>query len=179
MSPQLWSAVRPLEQGSIASWMRHYHELLHDVCVAAQTRDAVAWAAIRQGYDIFRAEIVAIALRSGDDYETIAFNRGGAAYPPLRFTVRNDPDGPAYVPGQILNIPDLPRFARRFPAVVPLAEAGLKSLVAAAFSSHVHGDGYIAFCSRGDQEYSMDEYTLMCLHALAAGIGFDRVGLLV
>ena len=33
-----------------------------------------------------------------------------------------------------------------------------------------------AFASYGEQRYSDDEYVLMCLHALAAGIGFDHVG---
>lgn len=155
--------------------MRSYYDLLYDVGVAARDPEEVARAAIRHGQAIFRAEIVAVTLRDGDDWVVLPFRPGESLAEPLRLARVEDPEAPPYEPGQVIDIPDLPAFARRFPALQAVVERGVLSMVYAAFGTRVDR-GFISFLSSREQHYSRDEYTLMSLHALAAGIGFDRVG---
>jgi len=172
----LWRTVRPLSEGATAGWMREYYRHLYELAFHAHTVEQVAKVVIRHAHATFRSEIVAIALRDGDEWNVLPYRQGDTLAPPLRLPVATQADGPVYEPGQIVDVPDVAAFARRFPWIAPLAERGVGSLVTAAFGTLIHGRGYVAFASYRDQHYSDDEYVLMCLHALAAGIGFDHVG---
>jgi hypothetical protein len=173
----LWRVVRPLREGATAGWMRSYYEHLYQLSFRARTVEDVAKIAIEHAYQTFRPEVVAVALLDGDAWNVLPYRQNGGSAPPLRIpALGNDPNDPTYEPGQIVEFNDLAQFAERFPRMAPLAERGIRSLVAASFGTLVHGRGYIAFASYGAQHYSDDEYVLMCLHALAAGIGFDHVG---
>ena len=172
----LWRTVRPLREGATASWMRSYYEHLYELAFHARTVEAVAKVVIRHAHATFRSEIVAVVLRDGEEWNVLPYRQNDTTAPPLRLPVDTADDGPAYEPGQIVDIPNVAAFARRFPRMAPLAERGVGSLVLAAFGSMIHGRGYLSFASYRDQHYSDDEFVLMCLHALAAGIGFDHVG---
>ncbi len=171
----LWRIVRPLEEGATAPWLRLYYNLLHELCSAVTPEDVVQ-IAIRSAYETFRADIVAAATLDGDAWEVLPYRQNDTRAEPLRIPVQDDPRGPVYEPGQVVDIPDVPAFARDFPALEPLVARGIRSMVSASFGSHVHERGYLAFCSQDVQHYSDDEYTLMCLYALAVGIALDRVG---
>ena len=173
---QLWRIVRPMKEGATAGWMRSYYEHLFQLTFSARTVEDVAKIAIEYAHRTFRPEVVGIALLDGEEWNVLPYRQNGGTAPPLRIPLARGPDDPAYEPGQVVEFPDVPRFAEAFPRMEPLAERGIRSLVAAAFGTLVHGRGYLAFASYGDQHYSDDEYVLMCLHALAAGIGFDHVG---
>ena len=173
---QLWRIVRPMKEGATAGWMRSYYEHLFQLTFNARTVEDVAKIAIEHAYRIFRPEVVAVALLDGAEWNVLPYRQNDTIAPPLRIPLARGPNDPTYEPGQIVEFPDVPRFADVFPRMEPLAERGIRSLVAAAFGTLVHGRGYLAFASYGDQHYSDDEYVLMCLHALAAGIGFDHVG---
>ena len=172
----LWRVVRPLEEGASAGWMRLYYEHMYQMAFRARTVEDVAKLAIANAYATFRPEVVAIALLDGDAWNVLPYRQNGTTADSLRIPVPGDGTDPQYEPGQIVDVPDLPAFAARFARFAPLADRGISSLVAAAFGSLVHGRGYIALASYGPQHYSDDEYVLMCLHALAAGIGFDHAG---
>ena len=171
----LWRIVRPLAEGATAPWLRLYYALLYDLCHGTHTTESVAKTAIASAYETFRADVVAVALQDGDTWNVLPFRQNGELRPPLWLPVQQDPRGPTYEPGQIIEIPDLVAFAGEFPALTGLVEIGLRSMVCAAFGYRVHRCGYIAFCSEGSQHYSDDEYTLMCLYALAVGIALDRI----
>jgi hypothetical protein len=172
----LWRVVRPLREGATASWMRTYYEHLYEMSFHARTVEDVAKIAIRHAHATFRSELVAVALRDGDGWNVLPYRQNDTLSPPLRLPLSTGENAPAYEPGQIVDIPDVQAFAAEFPWIAELAERGVRSLVAAAFGSLIHGRGYLSFASYGEQHYSDDEYVLMCLHALAAGIGFDHVG---
>ena len=172
----LWRVVRPLREGATASWMRTYYEHLYDMSFRARTVEDVAKLAIRHAHATFRSELVAVALLDGDEWNVLPYRQNETLAEPLRVPVSAGPDGPVYEPGQIVEVPDVGAFAVRFPWIEPLAARGVRSIVSAAFGSLIHGRGYLSFASYREQHYSDDEYVLMCLHALAAGIGFDHVG---
>ncbi len=172
----LWRVIRPLQEGATAGWMRLYYDHLHQMSFRVRTIEDVAKGVIRYAHATFRAESVAVALLDGDGWNVLPYRQNDTMALPLRIAQPDDELDPAYEPGQIVDIPDLPAFAERFPRMLPLAERGIRSLVTSAFGSMAHGRGYLAFASTGPQHYSDDEYVLMCLHALAAGIGFDHVG---
>ena len=172
----LWRVVRPLEEGATASWMRLYYDHLYQMSFRARTVEEVAKTAIRYAHATFRAESVAVALLEGNLWNVLPYRQNDTLAEPLLIGLPQDDADPPYEPGQIIDIPDLEAFAARFPRMQPLADRGIRSLVTSAFGSLTHGRGYIAFASTGAQHYSDDEYVLMCLHALAAGIGFDHVG---
>jgi hypothetical protein len=172
----LWSVVRPLREGATASWMRTYYQHLYDMSFRACTVEDVAKIAIRHAHATFRSEIVAVALLDVDAWNVLPYRQNETMAPPLRVPVSSGPDAPSYEPGQIVDIPDVQAFAEQFAWIKPLAERGVASIVSAAFGSLTHGRGYLSFASYGAQHYSDDEYVLVCLHALAAGIGFDHVG---
>ncbi len=172
----LWRIVRPLREGATASWMRSYYEHLYELAFHARTVEQVAKVVIRHAYGTFRSELVAVALRQGDEWNVLPYRQNDELAPPLRLPVATGTGGPVYEPGQIVDIPDVGAFAREYPWISPLAARGVNSVVTAAFGTMIHGRGYLAFASYRDQHYSDDEYVLMCLHALAAGIGFDHVG---
>lgn len=172
----IWRVMRPLREGATAGWMRLYYDHLYELCFLARDIEDVAKIAIRDAYATFRAEIVAVAMLDGDAWNVLQFRQNETLAPPLRIPLQNDPNGPTYEPGQVVEIPDVPTFAQTFPALRPLAARGVRSIVVAAFGSRVHGSGYLSFSSTGDQHYSDDELNLMCLHALALGIGLDLVG---
>ncbi|HEX3463491.1 MAG TPA: hypothetical protein VHS78_05510 [Candidatus Elarobacter sp.] len=171
----LWRTVSPLREGATAGWMRSYYEHLYELAFRARTAEDVAKIVIRHAHATFRSELVAVVLRHGDEWNVLPYRQNDAIAPPLRIPAGGD-EGPAYEPGQIVEIPDIAAFTQRFPWMAPLAERRVGSLVLAAFGSMIHERGYLAFASYRDQHYSDDEYVLMCLHALAAGIGFDHVG---
>lgn len=156
--------------------MRLYYDHLYEVCFQARDIEDVAKIAIRDAHATFRAEFVAVSVLDGDAWNVLPWRQNDTVAPPLRIPVQDDPNGPVYEPGSVVEIPDVVAFARVFPALRPLAERGIRSTVVAAFGSRVHGRGYLAFSSTGEQHYSDDELNLMCLHALALGIGLDRVG---
>ena len=172
----LWRVIRPLREGATASWMRSYYEHLYDMSFRARNVEEVAKLAIRHAHATFRSEIVAVALLDGDEWHVLPYRQNDTMAPPLRLPMSTGENGPSYEPGQIVEIPDVEAFSREFAWIGPLADRGVRSLVSAAFGSLIHGRGYLSFASYGDQHYSDDEYVLMCLHALAAGIGFDHVG---
>jgi hypothetical protein len=172
----LWRIVRPLREGATAGWMREYYEHLYELAFRARTVEQVAKVVIRHAHATFRSEIVAVALRDGDEWNVLPYRQNDALAPPLRIPAAAGPNGPVYEPGQIVDVPDVVAFGRVFPWIEPLAARGVVSLVSAAFGTMIHGRGYLAFASYHEQHYSDDEYVLMCLHALAAGIGFDHVG---
>jgi hypothetical protein len=172
----LWRVVRPMKEGATAGWMRSYYEHLFQLTFSARTVEDVAKIAIEYAYRTFRPEVVGIALLDGEEWNVLPYRQNGGTALPLRIRLARGPNDPAYEPGQVVEFPDVPRFAEAFPRMEPLAERGIRSLVAAAFGTLVHGRGYLAFASYGAQHYSDDEHVLLCLHALAAGIGFDRVG---
>jgi hypothetical protein len=172
----LWRIVRPLRDGATASWIRSYYEHLYELAFEARTLEEVAKTVIRHAHATFRSEIVAVVLRDGEQWNVLPYRQNDTLAPPLRLPIATDPDGPVYEPGQIVDVPDVAAFAKRFPWIAPLAQRGVGSLVSAAFGTMIHGRGYLAFASYRDQHYSDDEYVLMCLHALAAGIGFDMMG---
>jgi hypothetical protein len=172
----LWRIVRPLKEGATAGWMRSYYEHLYQLTFRARTVADVAKIAIEHAYKTFRPEVVAVALLDGEEWNVLPYRQNETTAAPLRIPLATGPNDPVYEPGQIVAFTDLARFAEMFPRMEPLAERGIRSLVAAAFGTFVHGRGYLAFASYGGQHYSDDEYVLMCLHALAAGIGFDHVG---
>lgn len=171
----VWRISRPLREGATAGWMRLYYDHLYELCFVAQNVEDVAKIAIRDAYATFRAEIIAVAVLDGDAWSVLPWRQNGGVAPPLRIPLQSDPNGPMYEPGQVVEIPDIPAFAETFTSMRPLAERGIHSMVAASFGSRVHGRGYLSFSSTGDQHYSDDEINLMCLHALALGIGLDRV----
>ena len=171
----LWRLVRPLQEGATAPWLRIYYSLLFDLCRSSENLDAVARTAIDASYETFRADVVAVALQDGESWNVLPYRQHGEMRPPLRLPMQKDPRGPTYEPGQVVDIPDLEAFAREFPALQGVVDIGLRSMVVAAFGYRVHECGYLAFCSAGSQHYSDDEYTLMCLYALAVGIALDRV----
>ena len=170
----LWRLVRPLEEGATAPWLRIYYTLLFDLSHGAHTTESVAKTAIAAAYDTFRADVVAIAMQDGNFWEVLPFRQNGELRPVLRLPVQTDPRGPTYEPGHVVDIPDLAAFSREFPALEGLVDIGLRSMVVAAFGYRVDQSGYLAFCSAGTQHYSDDEYTLMCLYALAVGLALDR-----
>lgn len=173
---QLWRVVRPLREGATASWMRTYYQHLFDMSFRARNVEDVATMAIGHAYATFRSEIVAVALLDGGEWNVLPYRQNDTRAEPLRLRMSTGPNAPGYEAGQIVEIPDVPAFAARFAWLAPLAGRDVRSLVCAAFGSLIHGRGYLAFASYGEQHYADDEYVLMCLHALAAGIGFDRVG---
>lgn len=172
----VWRVTRPLREGATAGWMRLYYDHLYELCFHARDIEDVAKIAIRDAYATFRAEIVAVAVLEGDAWNVLPWRQNDTVAEPLRIPVQSDPNGPLYEPGTIVEIPDLPAFAAVFPALRPVAARGIHSIVVAAFGSRVHGRGYLSFSSTGDQHYSDDELNLMCLHALALGLGLDRIG---
>lgn len=172
----LWRVIRPLQEGATAGWMRLYYEHLYQVSFVAQTVEDVAVSAIDHAYATFRPEFVAIALLEGAEWHVLPYRQQGTRTVPLRIADTRDLADATYEPGHIVEIPDVPAFTARFPRLAPAAGRGIRSLVCAAFGSFIHRRGYLAFSSNGEQHYSDDEFVLMCLHALAAGIGFDRVG---
>jgi hypothetical protein len=165
-----------MKEGATAGWMRSYYEHLFQLTFSARTIEDVAKIAIEHAYRTFRPEVVAVALLDGAEWNVLPYRQNDTTAQPLRIPLARGPNDPTYEPGQVVEFPDVPHFAEAFPRMAPLAERGIRSLVAAAFGTLVHGRGYLAFASYGAQHYSDDEYVLMCLHALAAGIGFDRVG---
>jgi hypothetical protein len=172
----LWRVVRPLRDGATASWMRTYYEQLYEMAFHGRTVEDVAKIAIRHAHRTFRSELVAVALLDGAEWNVLPYRQNDTLAPPLRVPVSTGPNAPVYEPGQIVEVPDVPALAEHFAWVVPLAERGVASFVSAAFGSLIHGRGYLSFASYGPQHYSDDEYVLMCLHALTAGIGFDHLG---
>jgi hypothetical protein len=172
----LWRTVQPLTEGATASWMRSYYEHLYEMSFSAATVEDVARIAIRHAYETFRSEFVAVTLLDGNEWNVLPYRQNGGLVEPLRVPVVDPPAGPSYEPGQIVEIRDAEEFARSFPWIEPIVARGVRSMVAAAFGTFIHGRGYLIFAATGEQHYSDDEYVLMCLHALAAGIGFDHVG---
>ncbi len=172
----LWRVVRPLREGASASWMRNYYEHLYEMAFHAVTVEDVAKIAIRHAHATFRSELVAITLRDGHEWNVLPYRQNDTLAPPLRLPFSTGPNAPVYEPGQIVEIPDVQAVSAQFAWIAPLAERGVRSLVSAAFGSLIHERGYLSFASYGEQHYSDDEYVLMCLHALAAGLGFDHVG---
>jgi hypothetical protein len=156
--------------------MRVYYDHMYQMAFRARTIEDVAKISIAHAYATFRPQFAAVALLDGDAWNVLPYRQNDTTAPPLRIPLPTDDADPQYEPGQIVDVPDMPAFAARFPRFAPLAERGVRSLVSAAFGSNVHGRGYLALASHGTQHYSDDEYVLLCLHALAAGIGFDRVG---
>lgn len=154
--------------------MRVYYDTLYELCFVVRTVDDVARVAIRHAYEMFRVDIIALAVHDGEGFNVLRWRVEGVAAP-LRIRPQADPGGPTYEPGQIVEIADVPAYARRFPHMQPLAERGIRSLVAAAFGMRVQGRGYLAFCSTGPQTFSDDEFTMMALVALSVGIAIDRV----
>jgi hypothetical protein len=172
----LWRVVRPLEEGASAGWMRLYYDHMYQMAFHARTVEDVAKIAIAHAHATFRSEVVAVALLDGDAWNVLPYRQNDTTAEPLRIPLSADGTDPQYEPGQVVDVPDLPLFAEHFPRFAPLADRGIRSLVAAAFGSLVHGRGYLALASYAPHHYSDDEYVLMCLHALAAGIGFDHAG---
>lgn len=170
----LWRMVRPLEEGATAPWLRLYYALLVELCGSVRSVDEIAKIAIASAYETFRADVVAVALQDGEAWNVLPFRQNDEVRPPLRLPVQRDPRGPVYEPGQVVDIPDLVAFSQEFPALQGLVDIGLRSMVCAAFGYRIHDSGYLAFCSAGSQHYSDDEYTLMCLYALAVGLALDR-----
>ncbi len=174
---ELWRVLRPLRVGASAAWVRSYYDQLFELCFVARDVEDVAQIAIRHAYETFRPDAIAVALQDGQEWNVLPYRENGRVAPPMRFPVLGAVNGPLYEPGQILEIADLARFSQRFPSMASLVESGISSIVASAFGSRIHGRGYLIFCARGrPQHYSDDEYTLMCLHALATGIGLDLAG---
>lgn len=172
----LWRLVRPLREGATATWVRLYYDLLYELFFTARTTQDVAKIAIASAYETFRAEVVAVAVLEGDAFTVLPYRQNDTLAAPLSIPAQDDPRGPVYEPGSIVSIPDVRAFAAEFPVMQPLVERGISSIVSCSFGSRVHERGYLAFCSSGAQHYSEDEYTLMCLYALALGIALDRVG---
>jgi GAF domain-containing protein len=168
--------ARPLQQGTSAGWMRTYYDHLYDLFFVARDADEVAQAAIRHAYAAFRAPIIAVAVAEGENWHVLPWRPHEQRVQTLRLPRQTDPGGPVYEPGYIVEILDIPAFAEQFPSMRPLAERGLRSLVAAAFGTRIHERGYLAFVAAGEQHYSDDERTLMALFAFAVGIALDRVG---
>jgi hypothetical protein len=173
---RLWRVARPLQQGSAAGWMRTYYDHLYELFFVARDIDEVARAAIRHAYAAFRAPIIAVSVLEGDYWNILPWRPPDQRVEPLRMPRQTDPEGPTYEPGYIVEIPDIPAFAARFPSMQLLADIGMRSMVAAAFGTRIHERGYLSFVSEGEQHYSDDERTLMALFAFAVGIALDRVG---
>lgn len=174
---RLWRVARPLKQGTAAGWMRTYYDHLYELFFVARDIDEVARAAIRHAYAAFRAPIIAVAVAEGDNWHILPWRPPELRVEALRIPRQTDPAGPVYEPGYIVEIPDIPAFSERFASMRPLAEIGIRSMVAAAFGTRIHERGYLAFVSEGEQHYSDDERTLMALFAFAVGIALDRVGI--
>ena len=172
----LWRVIRPLQEGATAGWMRLYYGHLYDMSFNVRTVEDVAKTAIRYAYATFRAEYVAVVLLQGDRWHVLPYRQNDTLAESLWIPSAATDADPLYEAGQIVEIADLPAFATKFARVQPVVDRGVCSVVAAAFGSQVQGRGYLAFAASGPQHYSDDEYVLMCLHALAAGIGFAHVG---
>ncbi len=173
---RLWRVARPLRQGTSAGWMRTYYDHLYELFFVARDMDEVARAAVRHAYAAFRAPIIAVAVAEDDHWHILPWRPPDVRVEALRMPRQTDPDGPTYEPGYIVDIPDIPAFAQRFPSMRLLAEIGMHSMLAAAFGTRIHERSYLAFVSEGEQHYSDDERTLMALFAFAVGIALDRVG---
>ncbi len=170
-----WRIIRPLREGASASWMRLYYDLLYELAFSAETVDDAAKIAIAHAHATFLPEHVAIALLDDGTWNVLPYREEGRLAEPLRIEAAALNDDAAYEPGQVVVVPSVTFFAKRFPRLQPLAERNIGSLVAAAFGMGVHRRGYLAFASQGEQHYSDDEFRLMALYALATGIGLDRV----
>ncbi len=170
-----WRIVRPLREGAAASWMRLFYDLLYELAFSAETIDDAAKIAIAHAHDTFRPEHVAIALLDGNTWDVFrsvrrdSSRRRCASTPPGSAATRRTSRATSS------SFPSVAAFAKRFPRLQPLVERNIGSLVCAAFGMRVHRRGYLAFASEGEQDYSDDEFRLMALFALAAGIAFDRV----
>lgn len=173
-SGSLWRLIRPLSEGATAPWLRLHYNLLYELFFAAGDTAAVARIAVAKAYQTFRGELVALGVRGDGYWNILAYEGHGTLVPPPRVPLQQDPNGPTYHDGQVLDVPDLVAFAQRFPAMTPLVESGVRAMAVASFGSRVHEAGYLAFFSSTPQHYSDDEYVLMSLYALTIGIGLDR-----
>lgn len=151
-------------------WLAIVNATMHEA-LATTTLPELADVVARRGQELFGSTTIGIALLHGRDLEIV--QHGCLAGVPPSATVPGELLDDCR-PGDIVEIGDLARFARRYSAAQPYVDHGLASIVAAPFGEH-QISGYLSFFSTRSPEFSDDELNLIVLVASVVGLAVSRL----